>query len=202
VYEMDDDAVPVKVVFAHRGKLETDREKKEILLHLYAARYEQRDKDAPENLMKIRTATAEENTLPISLEELSQKKRGKGIGYMTVSELLERLNAEEELAHMTPKERAEKVSAARTEVSRRFAYALASFAFALVGVPLAITAQRKETSVGFLLSLAVAVVYFFIGIFIYGWREKPALHPEFLMWLPNVLCIALGGWLFVRMSRR
>ncbi len=202
VYEMDDDAVPVKVVFAHRGKLETDREKKEILLHLYEARYEQRDADAPGNLMKIRTATAEENTLPISLAELSQKKRGRGIDGMTVSELLERLNAEEELARMTPKEREEKVSAARTEVSRRFAYALASFAFALVGVPLAITAQRKETSVGFLLSLGVAVVYFFIGIFIYGVREKAALHPEILIWLPNVLCLALGSWLFARMSRR
>ena len=79
VYEMDDDFLPVKVVFAHKGLLETDHEKKQILLHIFDARYEQRDSAAPENLMKIRTATAQENTLPISLEELSEKKRGNGI---------------------------------------------------------------------------------------------------------------------------
>ena len=72
----------------------------------------------------------------------------------------------------------------------------------LVGVPLAITAHRKETSVGFLLSLGVAVTYFFIGIFIYGIREKAHVHPELLMWIPNLLCMGLGGWLFARMSRR
>ena len=202
VYEMNDDFLPMKVVFAHRGKLETDREKKQILLQIFDARYEQRDSAEPENLMKIHTATAQENTLPISLEELSEKKRGKGIGSMTAAELLERLNAEEKLAKMNARERREEMSAARTEVSKRFAYALASFAFALVGVPLAITAHRKETSVGFLLSLGVAVTYFFIGIFIYGIRENARVHPELLIWIPNLLCLCLGGWLFVRMSRR
>ena len=69
-------------------------------------------------------------------------------------------------------------------------------------MPLAITAHRKETSVGFLLSLGVAVTYFFIGIFIYGIRENARVHPELLIWIPNFLCLALGGWLFARMSRR
>ena len=199
VYEMNDDFMPVKVVFAHRGKLETDRERKQILLQIFDARYEQRDSAEPENLMKIHTATAQENTLPISLEELSEKKRGKGIGSMTAAELLERLKAG---ARKSAREEEEDRSAARTEVSKRFAYALASFAFALVGVPLAITAHRKETSVGFLLSLGVAVTYFFIGIFIYGIRENARLHPELLIWIPNLLCLCLGGWLFARMSRR
>jgi len=202
VYEMDDEFLPVKVVFAHRGLLETDREKKQILLHIFDARYEQRDAEEPTNLMKIRTATAQENTLPISLEELSEKKRGRGIGSMTVDELLERLKAEEKLARKSPREVAAERSVARTEVSKRFAYALASFAFALVGVPLAITAHRKETSVGFLMSVAVGVTYFFIGIFIHGVRDNPRLYPEYLIWLPNLLCLGLGGWLFARMSRR
>jgi lipopolysaccharide export system permease protein len=203
VYEMNEDFYPMKVVFAHRGLLETDREKKQILLHIFDARYEQRDSQLPENLMKIRQGiTVKENTLPISLEELSEKKRGKGIGSMTAKELLDRLNSEERRAKMSAKELEEEESANRTELSKRFAYALASFAFALVGIPLAITAHRKETSIGFLLSLGVAVVYFFISIFAYGVRENARMHPELLMWLPNALCIGLGGWLFLRMARR
>ena len=202
VYEMDDDFLPVKVVFASRGKLETDREKKQILLHLFDARYEQRDHDEPENLMKIRTATAQENTLEISLEELSEKKRGKGIGSLTAAELLERINADQANARMSAKDKREARSAGRTELSRRFAYALASFAFALVGVPLAITAHRKETSVGFLLSVAIGVTYFFLSMSVYALRTNERIHPELLIWLPNALCLTLGGSLFFRMSRR
>jgi lipopolysaccharide export system permease protein len=203
VYKLNPDNEAIQVIFAHRGLLETDREKKELLLHIFDARYEQRDDEDVENLMKIRQGiTMQETTLPISLEELHDKKRGKGIGSMTAGELLERLNAEERQARMTEKERAAEVSSAKAEISKRFSFSLASFAFALVGVPLAITAHRKETSVGFLLSLAVAVTYFFFIIFADGVRDKPYWHPELLMWLPNILCIGLGGWLFLRMSRR
>ena len=203
VYELNEDNEAMKVVFAHRGLLETDREKKELLLHIFDARYEQRDDEDADNLMKIRQGiTMQESTLPISLEELHDKKRGKGIGSMTAGELLDRLTAEERRAHMTEKERTSEVSAAKTEVSKRFSFSLASFAFALIGVPLAITAHRKETSVGFLLSLAVAVSYFFFIIVANGVRENPAWHPELLMWIPNFLCLGLGGWLFIRMSRR
>jgi lipopolysaccharide export system permease protein len=153
--------------------------------------------------MKIRQGiTMQESTLPISLEALHDKKRGRGIGSMTSGELLERLDAEEREAHMTEKERIAQRSATRTEMSKRFSFSLASFAFALIGVPLAITAHRKETSVGFLLSLAIAVTYFFFIIIANGVRENPAWHPELLMWVPNILCLGFGGWLFARMSRR
>jgi len=52
------------------------------------------------------------------------------------------------------------------------------------------------------LSLAVAVVYFFFIIIGNSVRENPRWHPEILMWVPNVLCMGFGGWLFLRMSRR
>jgi lipopolysaccharide export system permease protein len=203
MYKLNAENEPMQVIFAHRGLIETDREKKELLLHIFDARYEQRDEEDVQNLMKIRQGiTMQETTLPISLEELHDKKRGKGIGAMTAGELLDRLNAEEKQANQTDKERRSQISAAKTEMSKRFSFSLASFAFALIGVPLAITAHRKETSVGFLLSLIVAVTYFFFIIIANGVRENPAWYPHLLMWVPNVLCLGLGSWLFLRMSRR
>jgi lipopolysaccharide export system permease protein len=203
VYEISDHNQCSKVIYAQRGMLETDREKKELLLHIFDARYEARDDDDPDNLMKIKQGiTMQESAYVIPIEDLHDKKKGKGIGSMTSGELLNRLNDEERKAHMTEKEQIEEMSAARTEMSKRFSFSLASFAFALIGVPLAITAHRKETSVGFMLSLAVAVTYFFFIIIANAVRENPVWHPELLMWLPNVLCLGLGGWLFFRMSRR
>lgn len=206
VYELSEGLEPMRVFFAQRGTLETDREHKQLLLHIYDARFEQRDEAHADEFIKIRQGiTMQESTVPISLEELYQKnKKRKGLSSMTAGELLERLDAgaqQPAAPGSASRKRGEERSAARTEINKRFSFALASFAFALIGVPLAITAHRKETSIGFLLSLIVAFVYFFFIILVDTVRSRPGLHPEWLIWTPNVLFIALGAWLFYRLSR-
>jgi lipopolysaccharide export system permease protein len=203
VYELNENKDPVTVVHAQRGLIQTDSENKQLLLRIFDGRFEQRDDADPEDLMKIRQGiTMEESTLTISLAELSQKKRG-GMSADTVLELMDRLDAEAKAGG----QRSEKeIRAARTElkteVNKRFSMSLASFAFALIGVPLAITAHRKETSAGFLLSLVIAFSYFFFIILADIVRSDPRMHPELLIWAPNLIFIALGTWLFIRLSRR
>src|SRR4030095_13078079 len=75
VYETSEDHEPMRVVHARRGELQTDRENNQLLLHLFDARFEQRDDQEPLNLMKIHTGTAQETTFPISLDELEKKNR-------------------------------------------------------------------------------------------------------------------------------
>jgi lipopolysaccharide export system permease protein len=87
-------------------------------------------------------------------------------------------------------------------VSKRFSFSLASLAFGLIGVPLAITAQRRETSIGFLLSLIVAFVYFIMIITADTFKNSPKAHPELLVWVPNVVFIGLGLYMFYKLSRR
>ena len=96
----------------------------------------------------------------------------------------------------------ENVVAARTEVNKRFSLSLASLAFALVGVPLAVTAQRKETSIGFLFSLIIAFIFFFFIVIADSLRNKASAHPELLMWVPNILFISLGAWMFLRLCKK
>ena len=206
VYEMDEESFPIRVVFARRGVLKTDPEHSQLLLHLFDAQYEERNAEDPTNLMKISLGnTAKETTFPISLQELYDKaKKKKGLSTMTVSELQDRLkqNQSKTVAKGDEKQRASEQSAAKTEVSKRFSFSLASFAFALIGVPLAITAHRKETTAGFLLSLVVAFVYFIFILIADALKENPKAHPELLIWLPNVLFIGLGLWLFYKLSRK
>lgn len=189
IYEVNERADPVKVIYAQRGELEADLPNQQILLRLYGARYEQRDEASPGDYTKIKQGiTMGEGVLPISLEELFQRnKKRRGLSQMTLTELLRNQDLS-------------KQSAARTEVNKRFSFSLASFAFALIGVPLAITAHRKETSIGFLFSLIIAFVYFGFIILADTVRDQPAMHPELLIWLPNVIFIALGAYLFRRLS--
>jgi len=195
IFEMNAENLPMRVIYARRGTLEVDKKNEQILLHVYDARYEERDTAAPADLKKMRHGiTMREGVLPISLQELLRKAQSnQRPNEMTLGQLREALQKTKD---------AEDEAAFRTEVSKRFSNAMAVFTFVLVGIPLAVTAQRKETSVGIALSLIVAFSYFIIIVLTDNVKHKPDLHPEMLIWFPNLLYLTLGGTLFVRLARR
>jgi|UniRef100_UPI003784554E lipopolysaccharide export LptBFGC system permease protein LptF len=94
------------------------------------------------------------------------------------------------------------LSKSLTELSKRYSFSLACFTFALVGIPLGVTAQRRETSSGFALSLITATVYIIFIILGDTLHDKPAAMPHLIMWLPNVIFLGIGGWLFYKLSRK
>jgi len=195
IFEMNAQNLPMRVIYARRGTLEVDKKNEQILLHVYDARYEERDASAPDDLKKLRHGiTMREGVLPISLQELLRKARNnERPNEMTLDQLRSALEKSKD---------AEDEAAFRTEVSKRFSNSMAVFTFVLVGIPLAVTAQRKETSVGIALSLVVAFSYFIIIVLTDNVKHKPDLHPEILIWLPNVLYLSIGGALFFRLARR
>lgn len=194
VFEMNDQALPVRVTYARAGMLEADLPNKRILMHLYDARYQQRDDKDPLDLRKIRDGiNMAEGTLPISLDELYEKqKKRPSRSALSITQLSDQLKSADK------RER----SASRTELNKRFSFPFSCVAFALIGVPLGVTAHRRETTIGFLMSLVVAVCYFLFVIIADALRNNPKVHPEYLVWFPNVLFIALGLVLFYRLSKR
>jgi LPS export ABC transporter permease LptF len=194
VFELGENSMPMKVTFARSGRLEADLENRRILMHLYYARYQQRDEKDPNDLRKIRDGiNMSEGTLPISLEELYEKqKKRPSRSALSIQQLLEQLKSENKREQ----------SASRTEINKRFSFPFACLAFAIVGVPLGVTAHRRETSIGFAVGLIVAVTYFLFVIIGDTLRGNPKVHPELLVWFPNVLFIALGMLLFRRLARQ
>lgn len=194
VFELNGASLATRVTYARTGMLEADLPNKRILMHLYNARYQQRDEKNPEDLTKIHDGiNMQEGTLPISLEELYDRaKKQPSRSALSVQQLLEQLKT-----HTDPRDR----SASRTEINKRFSFPVACLAFALIGVPLGVTAHRRETSIGFAVGLIVAVAYFFFVIIGDTLRSNPKLHPELLVWFPNVLFLVLGALLFRRLAR-
>ena len=84
----------------------------------------------------------------------------------------------------------------------RFAMGLAPIAFLLIGLPLAINTSRKETSVGLFLSVMFAAVYFFFTIGCKMMGLGPALYPQYLLWIPNIVYQAGGLFFIIRLTRR
>jgi LPS export ABC transporter permease LptF len=194
VFEMNERSLPVRVTYARTGMLEADLANKQILMHLYGARYQERDQTDPSNLRKMRDGiNAVEGTIPISLEELYEKeKKRPSRSALSIEQLLEQLKSEDQ------RER----SASRTEINKRFSFPFACIAFAIVGVPLGVTAHRRETSIGFAMGLIIAVSYFLFVIIGDTLRGNPKVHPELLVWTPNVLFVVLGAFLFRRLARQ
>ena len=209
VFELNKSNQPLRVVYARTGTLVVDSANRQIKMRLVQSRFEQRDYSKPDDYTKISdNITFGSFVFPISLEELYKKKQKKPrVETLNYNELRTELadlarNADRE---MVPKERAEfkkRQAATRTEFNKRFSFSLACFTLALIGIPLGITAHRQETSVGFGISIAVALAYFVIIEVVDIFREKGSVHPEILIWLPNAIFLLLGGYLFLRLARR
>jgi len=204
VYELGSDFEPQKVIFARRGRIHTDEANYRLLLDLFDARYEQRDAAAPQVFGRIRQGiTMQQTTLPISLQDLyDRNQKRRPLSSLDFSELQNALRGGRAADPGSPPYTMSQLSEVRMELNKRFSLSLASLALGLMAVPLAVTAQRRETAVGFLLSLLLAFVYFFL-IIMTGWvKGRPELHPELLVWVPNILFFCFGGGMFMRLARR
>lgn len=194
MFELNEGNEPLKMVHAKEGILTPDPENTRLLIRLTDARFEQRDEKDPRDISKIRQGMAvSEGVFPIPLDQFYKEYlSGRRLSSYTLSELLTFIANG---ADGKPLE-------ARVELNKRFSASLACVAFALIAVPLGITTHRKETSVGFGLSLVVAFTYFFFIIMADTFRNVPAAHPSFLIWVPNVLFITLGSFLFWRLTKK
>ena len=194
IYEMNPQQVPVRVIYAKRGTLEVDKENERILLRIYDARYEDRDESDVNDLRRMHYGiSVQEGVFPISLQELITKAHSsQRPTELTLSHLQEAMEQKQ----------GKQLSILRTELSKRFSNSMAVFTFVLIGIPLAITAHRRETSIGIAISIGIAFTYFIFIVVADNVKSNASLHPEILVWLPNFIYLTLGGILFYRLARR
>ena len=84
----------------------------------------------------------------------------------------------------------------------KFNLSLSVFSFALIGVPLGIKISRRETSANLGLALLLVLSYYVLTVAVKWLDRHPEFRPDLLLWLPNVLFLALGVWLFLRIDRK
>jgi lipopolysaccharide export system permease protein len=93
---------------------------------------------------------------------------------------------------LTPAERVK----LQTEITRRYSFSMACFAFAFIAVPLGLGSRRRDTSGGIIISLLIGTAYFLLTMVAEQFKSNVGVTA--MLWLPNVACILLGGWLFRR----
>jgi lipopolysaccharide export LptBFGC system permease protein LptF len=126
--------------------------------------------------------------------KFNEIKIGKRTKFLTLSELFGKL--------IMYRKRGMDTTALEIELNRRVAFGLAPIAFLLLGMPLAIRTSRKETSVGLLVGVVLAGIYFISIMVFQAFGSHPELHPQVLLWLPNILYQGGGLFFIWRIARR
>ncbi len=205
LWELDSQNRVRRFARAEAGRLNFDGANNKLRLTLERAQIEVRDEKDPEDFSKQSTANAGMDLLPIDLplskltgENIVQKK----LKWFTFVQLMTEWNRLSRPDATVPAaERAKQLMRVQITIQEKFATAFSVLSFALVAIPLGIKVSRKETSANLGLGLLLALGYYFASIVV-GWVDNyPALRPDLIVWLPNIVFQGLGLWLFYKVDR-
>jgi lipopolysaccharide export LptBFGC system permease protein LptF len=164
------------------------------------AAYNEQLRGEKEGMPDVAPAATSYSGLPVSLQKMFDKNSKMRVDGMSMSQLVTGLRNPAELAvdgSIPPSH-----SGMLTELNRRLSFSLACFVLAFVAIPFGITAQRRETSAGFVLSLIVGITYFALIMLGGIWQDSPDKYPHLWVWLPNVIFGILGAVMFLRLQKR
>ncbi len=89
----------------------------------------------------------------------------------------------------------------RIEFNRRFSYPFACLVLMLVAVPLGISSKRGGKSTGFVLTILLVFIYYFLSDLGVAFAQSGKLSPFLGVWGANLLFAAAGAILLYQMSR-
>lgn len=89
-------------------------------------------------------------------------------------------------------------SRCRAEIHYRYAYAFATVAFAIIGIPLGIRAHRSEKSIGFLICIILVAIFYTLITTAKSFDDTYEIMPYYLIWVPNLLFLVTGAVLLIR----
>ena len=136
-----------------------------------------------------------------ALKSGKYNRKEKDFRFFEMLRAISRAKAKVEVAKGSSKKGSERYLAKRylsdiqTEFQKRWVFAFASVCFVLVGVPLGIRSQRKESSIGMAISICVALSYYLVIILMSSLSKNFKAQPEFLIWLPVLACFLLASYL-------
>jgi LPS export ABC transporter permease LptG/LPS export ABC transporter permease LptF len=90
---------------------------------------------------------------------------------------------------------------AAIELHQRFALPLACLLLALVGVPLGMSSRKGGKSAAFVITVAIAFLYYMSQLTLVGLARQGTLPPGIALWIPNFVLLIVGVWSVIRLER-
>ncbi|PTY03241.1 YjgP/YjgQ family permease [Opitutaceae bacterium EW11] len=198
LWQLDRQSRVIRTTHARTAEFSLDPAQQQLVLTLRDVQIEDRPAGDPEQLATPgHFGSAQEMSLRFDTESIFGKPLPRQeIAWMTLGQLRaedRRIASEPESGKRT----AERVRLKMT-VQDKIASAFSVLCFTLLGVPLGIRTQRKETSANLGVALLIMMAHYFLTFMATRLSTYPALHPEWLLWIPDLLVLGLGIALFRR----
>jgi len=200
VWELDDEHRVTNFIRAEEGYFEWNEDDNYLLLVLRNGATVVYDSKDPENFAKVRPPISfERASIQFPLDEIFRKaKFERKPSWMNITQLLRERHR---LAGNTDPKAVERRMWVEMQIHEKGTLAFSILSLALVGIPLAIKTGRSETSANLGLALLLVMVFYMIMTAATWLEDQPHLHPELLLWLPNILFQLLAVFLWRRVGR-
>lgn len=207
IWELDKKGRAKVAIQAELGKLSYDEAADQILLTLKTNGTAEIAKgEDPEAFRKsLPVLRFDESTIRLPLGEIigSFDKNKRKLSLMTFGELMAARNTWHRLPpeKITPEIAARDRIEVQLQIQKGFAMAFSIFSMVVLAVPLGIKASRTETFANLAIALALAMTYYMATVIISWFEKYPAMRPDVLIWLPNIVFQIVGAVLIWRASK-
>ncbi|MDZ4197785.1 MAG: LptF/LptG family permease [Kiritimatiellia bacterium] len=185
---------------ARKGILSVDSVSRKMRVDLYDARIDQMDPSAPNDPTRSRSFSARHYPREMDFGDLFRSgRRNKKISDKTSVEMMQSLRDQGSgLADSEAFQRER--TAIAVECSTRVALGLGCFGFTLLGIPLGMRSKRKESYVGYGISILIMFAFYFCMILAKSAIAHPEWVPELMVWIPLWIAEILGLFMIHRMN--
>lgn len=206
IWRVDDQGRLFETIHAAEGRLtKVEKPNGSASLRLVATSAQIDTRRSGDDAFKFPSVVKEAGQAPMEFPLTRVFKEGTGferkLRWQTTTELLELMEKGWQVPpEATPAQLAEAKMLPRVQLMAHLASAFSILSLALLAVPLAVRVGRSETFVNAAIALAVALSYYILSAAA-AWVKKPALRPDLLIWLPNVIVISVAVVLLRRAAR-
>ncbi len=194
LWRLDDNNVVTADIRAKEARVDLDLEHQQLVMTLMDGKEEDYPHDGDSTKVNI-GGHGEQIPEAVSLNSFYEKVQRK-LAWMTLPEI------EDVIIAMQTAPTGEQASPYLTELQARISFSLTTFTFIVVGIPLAIQTQRRETSFGIVITFLIVLLYYVLGAVGKGLKAHAGMYPELIIWAPNILFQAVGFYLFYRAHRK
>ncbi len=194
IWQLDSANRLTSSIRADHAIIDLDLEHQQLVMKLLHEREENYPHDG--DAMKVSPGgSGEEVAKAVSLNSFYDKVQKK-LAWMTLPDIWDIIYEMQSAPTNEP------ASPYLTELQARISFSITTFTFIVVGVPLAIQTQRRETSFGVVITFLIVLLYYVLGAVGRALKAHAGLYPELIIWTPNILFQAVGFYLFYRANRK
>jgi lipopolysaccharide export system permease protein len=194
LWRLDDTGRLATHLRAARAAVDLDLEHQQLVLTLFKGSEEDFSSDG--DVTKVHAGVhGDQMAETVALSTFYDKVQKK-LAWMTIPDIWEIIYS------MQTSPSTEQASPYLTELQARVSFSITTFTFIVVGLPLAIQTQRRETSFGVIATGVIVLLYYVLDQVGHALKAHAGLYPELIIWAPNLLFQSVGFYLFHLANRK